>query len=144
MRRKPNHSVQSHFVYVFRDTFKKDHYKIGYTADDPSLRAAKEDWRLYGALGDTPKALKVESTWCFRSPFSAQYIEQGMIHMIRSLKFEEVDTDYNWFHIDSDSLHFVVKSLQPLVDAVMEQESCLYLYSYAPRLDKPYGQFRSA
>jgi hypothetical protein len=110
---KFNHSSQFHWTYILRDRLNPGRFKIGYTNQAPEDRALQEDYRIYKAIGELPRAIEVCKFWPFLSPHSAFYIEQAPQTMLRKAGFHEVDKN-NWVEMDDADLMFFLSIINPL------------------------------
>ena len=107
----------------------------------PDQRAKKEDWRLYGKKGGLAASIEVTADWNFLTPLGAHYVEQSIIHLLRSHGYKEIDKQYNWFEIDHEDLHFFLKGLKSFIAKTRKNAGDVLFQSDARRKDKPYGKF---
>src|SRR4051812_10699588 len=115
----PKSKSKYSFVYVLRNLYQPNRFKIG-MGDDPDLRAKQEDYRLYGKKAGLPAAIEVIADWHFVTPRAAHYVEQSIIDLLRCRQYVEVDKNYNWFEIDHESLRFFLEGLESFIAATQK------------------------
>jgi predicted GIY-YIG superfamily endonuclease len=136
---RPKSNSKYSFVYILRDLYHPNRFKIG-MSDDPDRRAKQEDYRLYRKKDGLPAAIEVIADWDFLTARAAHYVEQSIIDLLRRQKYKEIDKKYNWFEIDHESLDFFLQGLKSFIAETQKNAGDVFFASEARRKDKPYGK----
>src|SRR5262249_32275376 len=95
-----------HDTYIARDTT-KERFKIGLTGAPIKDRLRSICHKEYGRR--SRGKIKIEYRWEFESFFSAFYIEQITVELLKRLGYQRHAED--WFDIDRDTLSEVIDAV---------------------------------